>query len=82
MVILADFNDHHCQWLSPILIKQLVTPPKIFSILNDLEQLVQFPTRIPDRPGDEPKILDLFLTSNPSSNTVKLSLLWVTLIVF
>ena len=35
---------------------------------------MQLPTRIPDRLGDEPNILDLFLTSNPSPYTVKLSL--------
>ena len=34
-------------------------------------QLVQLPTHIPDRLGDEPNILDLFLTSNPSPYTVK-----------
>ena len=34
---------------------------------------MQFPTRIPDRLGDTPNILDLFLTSNPSAYSVKLS---------
>ena len=43
-----------------------------FSILQDLEQLVQHPTRIPDRLGDTPNILDLFLTTNPSAYSVKL----------
>jgi len=43
-----------------------------FALLNDLEQLVQRPTRIPDRLGDTPNILDLFLTSNPSAYSVKL----------
>ncbi|KAG0725167.1 hypothetical protein GWK47_004788 [Chionoecetes opilio] len=33
------------------------------SILQDLEQLVQHPTRIPDRLGDTPKILDPSLTT-------------------
>ncbi|KAK8384884.1 hypothetical protein O3P69_014450 [Scylla paramamosain] len=44
-----------------------------FAILHDLEQLVQHPTRIPDRLGDTPNILDLFLTSNPSAYAVTLS---------
>ncbi|MPC34339.1 hypothetical protein E2C01_027724 [Portunus trituberculatus] len=44
-----------------------------FAILHDLEQLVQHPTRIPDRFGDTPNILDLFLTSNPSAYVVTLS---------
>ncbi len=38
-----------------------------FALLNGLEQLVQHPSRIPDRLGDRPNILDLFLTSNPST---------------
>ncbi|MPC34213.1 hypothetical protein E2C01_027595 [Portunus trituberculatus] len=37
------------------------------------EQLVQHPTRIPDRFGDTPNILDLFLNSNPSAYVVTLS---------
>ncbi|MPC41751.1 hypothetical protein E2C01_035355 [Portunus trituberculatus] len=44
-----------------------------FAILHDLEQLVQHFTRIPDRLGDMPNILDLFLTSNPSAYAVTLS---------
>ncbi|MPC87157.1 hypothetical protein E2C01_082009 [Portunus trituberculatus] len=44
-----------------------------FAILHDLEQLVQHPTRIPDRLGDTPNILNLFLTSNPSAYAVTLS---------
>ncbi|MPC55361.1 hypothetical protein E2C01_049294 [Portunus trituberculatus] len=45
----------------------------IFAILHDLEHLVQHPTRIPDRLGDTPNVLDLFLTSNPSAYAVTLS---------
>ncbi len=33
---------------------------------------MQHPTRIPDRLGDRPNILDLFLTSNPSAYSVNL----------
>ncbi|MPC44003.1 hypothetical protein E2C01_037663 [Portunus trituberculatus] len=36
-------------------------------------QLVQHPTHIPDRLGDTPNILHLFLTSNPSAYAVTLS---------
>ena len=35
--------------------------------------MVQFPTHIPDHFGDTPNILDIFLTSNPSAFSVKLS---------
>ncbi|MPC88255.1 hypothetical protein E2C01_083155 [Portunus trituberculatus] len=44
-----------------------------FAILHDLQQLVQHPTRIPDRLGDMPNILDIFLTSNPSAYVATLS---------
>ncbi|MPC42211.1 hypothetical protein E2C01_035827 [Portunus trituberculatus] len=44
-----------------------------FATLHDLEQLVEHPTHIPDRLGDTPNILDLFLISNPSAYGVTLS---------
>ena len=70
--ILGDFNVHHRLWLS----SPFTDPPGeqafIFSILNNLEQLVQHPTRIPDRLGESPNILDLFLTTNPSAYSVSL----------
>ena len=43
------------------------------ALLNDPEQLVQHPTRIPDHLGDTSNILGLFLTSNPSAYAVTLS---------
>ena len=70
--ILGDFNVHHQLWLSSSFTDQPGEQAFNFAILHDLEQLVQHPTRIPDRPGDTPNILDLFLTSNPSSYSVKL----------
>ena len=71
--ILGDFNVHHQLWLSSSFTDHPGEQAYNFAILNDLEQLVQHPTRIPDRLGDTPNILDLFLTSNPSAYTVKLS---------
>ena len=54
-----------------------------FAIQNDLEQLAQLPTRILDRLGDEPKILDLFLTSKILLLILLNSfLLWVPPITF
>ncbi|MPC54855.1 hypothetical protein E2C01_048784 [Portunus trituberculatus] len=41
--------------------------------MHDLEQLVQHPTRIPDRLRDKPNILDRFLISNSSAYAVTLS---------
>src|SRR6201990_2101591 len=72
IIILGDFNVHQFQWLSFSSHDTAGERAFLFSIQNDLEQLVQLPTRIPDRLGDEPNILDLFLTSNPSPYTVKL----------
>jgi hypothetical protein len=70
--ILGDFNVHHRLWLSSHFTDRPGEQTYSFAILNDLEQLVQHPTRIPDRLGDRPNILDLFLTSHPSPYSVKL----------
>ena len=64
--ILGDFNVHHQLWLSSSFTDQPGEQTFNFAILHDLEQLVEFSTRIPNRPGDTPNILDLFLTSNSS----------------
>ncbi|MPC71100.1 hypothetical protein E2C01_065369 [Portunus trituberculatus] len=52
--------------------------PFNFVIFHNLEQLMEHPTRIPDRLGDTPNILDLFLTSNPSAYVVTLSALFIS----
>ncbi|MPC71227.1 hypothetical protein E2C01_065499 [Portunus trituberculatus] len=65
--ILGDFNVHHQQlWLSSPVTDHPSELAFNFAILHNLEQLVQHPTRIPDRLEDLPKILDLFHSSNPS----------------
>ncbi|MPC58129.1 hypothetical protein E2C01_052124 [Portunus trituberculatus] len=71
--MLGDFNVHHLLWLFSPFTDHPGELAFNFAILHDLEQLVQRPTRIPDRLGDTPKILDLFLTSNPSAYAVTLS---------
>ena len=58
--ILGDFNVHHQLWLSSPFTDHPGELAYNFSILQDLEQLVQHPTRFPDRPGDTPNILDVF----------------------
>ena len=58
--ILADFNVHHQLWLSSYFTDQPGEQTFNFIIPYDLDQLVQFSTRIPDRLGDTPNILDLF----------------------
>ncbi len=72
ITILGDFNVHHQLWFSPSFTDQPGEQAYNFAILNDLEQLVQHSTRIPDRLGDTPNILDLFLTTNPSAYFVEL----------
>ena len=65
--VFGDFNVHH---------KDLLTysggtdrPGEFyynFSISNDLTQMVNFPTRIPDCDSHRPAFLGLFLSSDPS----------------
>ncbi|MPC50112.1 hypothetical protein E2C01_043934 [Portunus trituberculatus] len=69
----GDFNVHHQLWLSSFYIDHPGELAFNFAILHDLEQLVQHPTRIPDRLGDTPNIFDLFITFNPSAYAVTLS---------
>ncbi|MPC45217.1 hypothetical protein E2C01_038910 [Portunus trituberculatus] len=71
--ILRDFNVYHQHWLSSPFTDHPDELTFNFVILHDLEQLVQHPTHIPDRLGDKPNILDLFLTSNCSAYAVTLS---------
>ena len=67
IIILGDFNVHNTSWLKHSSSTDAAgSEAEVFSILNDLTQLVTSPTRIPDRPGDHPNTLDLFLTNKPS----------------
>ena len=52
----------------PILVEliDLVNSVIFFSISNDLTQMVNFPTRIPDCGSHSPALLDLFLSSDAS----------------
>ncbi|MPC32023.1 hypothetical protein E2C01_025326 [Portunus trituberculatus] len=64
---------HHQLWLSSPFTDHPDEQAFSFAIFHDLEQLVQHPTRIPDRLRDTSNILYLFLTSNPSAYAVTLS---------
>ena len=63
--VIADFNAHHKDWLTYSggtdrtgdLCDNL-------SILHDLTQTVNFPTRIPNCDSHSPALLDLFISSN------------------
>ena len=65
--VFGDFNVHHKDWLAYS--GGTDQPGELcynFSIANDLTQMVNFPTRIPDCDSHNPALLDLFLTSDAS----------------
>ena len=65
--VFGDFNVHHKDWLTHS--GGTDRPGELcynFSISNDLTQMVNFPTRIPDCDSHSPALLDLFLTSDAS----------------
>ena len=63
----GDFNIHHKDWLTYS--GGTDRPGELcynFSISNDLTQMVNFPTCIPDCDSHSPALLDLFPSSDPS----------------
>ena len=64
--VFGDFNVHHTNWLTH---SHGTDRPGEgcynFALSQDLTQIVSFPTRIPDYGGQEPSLLDLFLTTTP-----------------
>ena len=65
--VFGDFSVHHKDWLTYS--GGTGQPGELcysFSIANDLTQMVNFPTRIPDCDSHNPGLLDLFLTSDAS----------------
>ena len=65
--VFGDFNDHHKDWLTYS--SGTDRPGELcynFSISNDLTQMVNFPTRIPDCDSHSPALLDLFISSDAS----------------
>ena len=66
--LFGDFNIHHKNWLT-YSAGGTDQPGELyynFSITNDLNQIVNFPTRIPDCDSHNPALLDLFLTCDAS----------------
>ena len=65
--VFGDFNDHHKDWLNysggTDISGELCCN---FPISNNLTQMVNFPTRIPDCDIHSPALLDLFLSSDAS----------------
>ena len=67
VLVFGDFNIHHKDWLTYS--GGTDRPGELcynFSISNDLTQIVNFPTRIPDCDSRSPALLDLFLSSDAS----------------
>ena len=65
--VFGDFNIHHKDWLTYS--SRTDRPGELcynFSISNNLTQMVNFPTRIPDYDSHSPDLLDLFLSSDAS----------------
>ena len=65
--VFGDVNVHHKDWVTYS--GGTDRPGELcydFSILNDLTQIANFPTRIPDCDSHSPALLDFFLSSNTS----------------
>ena len=65
MFVFGDFNVHHKDWRTCS--GGTDRPGELcynFSISNNLTQIVNFPTRIPDCNSHSPALLDLFLSSD------------------
>ena len=65
--VFGAFNVHHKDWLTYS--GGTDRPGELcynFSISNDLTQIVNFPTRIPDCDSHSPALLDLFISSGAS----------------
>ena len=65
--VFGDFSIHHEDWLTYS--GGTDRPDELcynFSISNDLTQMVNFPTRIPDCDSHSPALLDLFISSDTS----------------
>ena len=65
--VFGDLNVHHKDWLTYS--SGTDRPGELcynFSISNDLTQMVDFPTRIPDCDSHSPALLDLFISSDTS----------------
>ena len=65
--VFGDFNVHHKDWLTNS--GGTDRPGELcynFSISNDLTQMINFPTRIPDCDSHSPSLLDFFLYSDTS----------------
>ncbi|MPC46012.1 hypothetical protein E2C01_039719 [Portunus trituberculatus] len=73
ILILRDFNVHHQLWLSSPFTDLPGELAFNFLIIHDLDQLVQHPTRIPDRLGDTVTRPTFLISSSPLTLLLMLS---------
>ena len=66
IIYMGDFNVHHRTWLGSSTTDVGGNEALSFSITNDLHQIINQPTHIPDRSGDAANILDLLFVTSPS----------------
>ena len=63
----GDFNVHYKDWLTYSGgTERLMNSVMIFSLSDDLTQMVNFPTGIPGCDSPSPSLLDMFLSSDTS----------------
>ena len=71
IICCGDFNIHHIEWLTHS--RDIDAAGRLcynFALTQNLTQMVDFPTHIPDRPDCASHLLDLFLCSNPESCSI------------
>ena len=72
MFVIGDFNVHYKDWLTYSgRTDRPGEPCYNFSVANDLTQVVNFPTQIPDSDSQSPALLGLFLSFDISICSTK-----------
>ena len=70
-MVCGDFNGHTTEWLCHSHTSDIAGLfCQEFAMAQDLTQIVDFPTCIPDSDDHQPYLLDLFLCSNTDTCTV------------
>ena len=71
VMVCGDFNAHNTEWLCHTHTTDVASLFSLeFVMAQDLTQIVDFPTHIPDHADHQPYLLDLSLCSNPDYCTV------------
>ena len=73
ILYIGDFNVHHTEWLNSPRTDVGGNEALAFSILHEMEQIIEHPTHVPDRHDQARNTLDLFFTFNPSNYSYTIS---------